>query len=224
MVTNEIGNDPDIKTEPVLHFFDRNNSSGYKTHLPLQQVLFLLVLSLLDIYWRFESIMHYKKNFRRQSIWIGVGLVLHYALLASLVWYTPVTCLSLLKLMLAKGFMTAVVVFTSHYPETRLDKKHQMGLFEQTLRTSRNTTGLFFSWTDGIGRRIFNECTGYLSMQVEHHLVPAYPSGNLMLLRPIIKALAAKHGLPYKETSILQALWENILKLSGSSFEELKKL
>jgi fatty acid desaturase len=92
-----------------------------------------------------------------------------------------------------------------------------MGLFEQTLLTSRNTTGLFFNnKTNNIRRRIFNEVMGFLSMQIEHHLVPIVPSGNLMILRPYVQQLAKKYNLPYKESSVVEALWDNMMKLVSS--------
>ena len=118
--------------------------------------------------------------------------------------------------------MTASIVFANHYPENRLPRDHKMGLLEQTLRTSRNTTGFFLPFENGWNRWLFNEASGYLSMQIEHHLVPTWPSGNLMELRPHIQSLAKKYNLPYKESSVVEALWDNIIKLSSISFKELK--
>ena len=61
-------------------------------------------------------------------------------------------------------------------------------------------------------------------MQIEHHCVPTWPSGNLMYLRPYIKELARKHNLPYKETSIVYALYENVIKLNNVGLEQLKRV
>jgi hypothetical protein len=159
--------------------------------------------------------------------WNAFCLTIHYSILVSLLLCTEVSVLNILTLMLVRGFMTAIVVFANHYPEDRLPAQHSMGLFEQTLRTSRNTTGLLFNHSgDTFVRRVFNQCTGFLSMQIEHHMAPTWPSGNLMKLRPRIQQLAAKHHLPYNETSIATAVWENIAKLGGGSsmLDEVKKL
>jgi fatty acid desaturase len=219
MVTNELDNDPDIRTEPLFHFYDKTKSKLHK-HMPLQNVSFIFVLSLLDLFWRYESIVVCMKPAHRHLL---SRLAFHYALLAALVMFTDVTFLDLCVQSLVRGFMTASIVFANHYPEDRLPPDHTMGLFEQTLLTSRNTTGYFFHHPNyGIARWLFNEASGYLSMQVEHHLAPTWPSGNLMKLRPHIQALAKKYDLPYRETSVVSALWDNIMKLSDVSIEQLR--
>jgi fatty acid desaturase len=255
MTTNEVGNDPDIKTEPVLHFFDKLtpvlkqqyqelyakevNDNGVSTsdakrklkhrkvstaHVPSQHVYFILILSLLDVFWRYESLLILLKN-RRRYKWNLAWLGCSYLFMGALVLFSPVNMLDMMVLSLVRGFMTATVVFANHYPEDRFAPDHRVGLFEQTLRTSRNTTGLFFHHGgDGFMRRLFNEGTGYLSMQIEHHLVPTWPSGHLMKLRPFVIEIAKKHNLPYVESSILQASMDNISKLSDVSLECLKHI
>lgn len=246
MTTNEINNDPDVRTEPVFHFYDKTLGKNGSNHIPMQNIFFIILLSILDAFWRYESIMILLKPSNKNHVFKNaLGLCVHYSMLLSLLIWTEVTLLDLVMLSLCKGFMTASVVFANHYPEDRLPSDHKMGLFEQTLRTSRNTTGLFFAHhmydidvvdnkntvrlKRSIGgtirryiRLFFNETVGYLSMQIEHHLVPTWPSGNLMLLRPYIKELARKHNLPYKETSIVYALYENIIKLNNVGLEQLK--
>lgn len=226
MATNEIGNDPDIRTEPVLHFFDKSCDPRTRAHIPAQHLLFTFLLSLLDIFWRYESVVVLLKEKKARGWGHIVRLGAHYLLFALLLLRSEVTCLDLLSLSLVRGFMTAIVVFANHYPEDRLPGKHQMGLFEQTLNTTRNTTGFFTPNSgDSIFRFIFNEATGYLAMQVEHHLVPTWPSGNLMALRPHVIELAKKHNLPYVETSLAQAWWDNITKLYGEDvIGTLKKI
>ena len=216
MTTNEIGNDPDIRTEPVFHFFDAEEGKDHR-HIPLQQFLFPVFLSILDIFWRYETIMVIMKDWKRCK-WIAARLAVHYIMLASLIILTPVTVKGLICLVLARGFMTASVVFANHYPEHRLNSHPSVGLFQQTLETTRNTTGfLLHSEEDTFFRMIFNECTGYLSMQIEHHLVPTWPAGNLMKLRPHIMELARKHNISYKESSLIGALSDNMFKLSSSN-------
>jgi fatty acid desaturase len=223
MVTNEVGNDPDVRTEPVFHFFDANSGKDRK-HMPLQHVFFTLLLGALDLFWRYESIMVINKNWKTQKL-IAARLCVHYLFLFGLVLYSDVTVFDIAVLMYVRGFMTAIVVFANHYPEDRLPSDHSMGLFEQTLRTSRNTSGVLTHCEAGWARSLFNESTGFLSMQIEHHLVPTWPSGNLMQLRPHIRALAKKYDLPYKESSLLFALWENITtKLSDVPLEHIKNI
>lgn len=167
MVTNEIGNDPDVKTEPVLHFFDKEENEKTKNaHVPSQPMLFTAILPLLDVFWRYETVVVLMKNPQKHQQ-VAMRLVGHYILLLCLLIYTNVTVLDLVVMSLVRGFMTAMVVFSNHYPENRLSSTHSMGLLELTLHTSRNTTGLFVSSDGGLGRSLFNEATGFLSMQIE---------------------------------------------------------
>ena len=46
--------------------------------------------------------------------------------------------------------------------------------------------------------------TGGLNLQIEHHLFPYVPRHNLHILREMIEPLCAKHGIPYKSTT----MWE----------------
>jgi fatty acid desaturase len=233
MTTNELGNDPDIKTEPVLHFYDDNqklsnfNSPKHFKHIPLQNLFFVAVLSLLDIFWRYETIAVLLKDCMKYKNDI-LKIIVHYMLLGNLIISTNVTCIDLFLLMLVRGFMTACIVFANHYPEERIainSSSPSMGLFQQTLRTSRNTTGLFFHHANNtIMRKIFNEATGFLSMQNEHHLMPTIPPNNLMILRPYVQALALKYNIPYKETSVVHALYDNIVKLTASTPLDFKLL
>ncbi len=46
---------------------------------------------------------------------------------------------------------------------------------------------------------------GYLNMQIEHHLFPCMPQYNLVKVRPLVKEMAARMNLPYKEYSFFEA-------------------
>ena len=58
LVTNEDGNDPDIKTAPLLVYV-RNNPAIAATLNAVQrwqQYYYVPLMSILDAYWRFESL------------------------------------------------------------------------------------------------------------------------------------------------------------------------
>jgi fatty acid desaturase len=103
MTTNEIGNDPDVKTEPVFHFYDRTKSPS-RTHMPLQHIFFTVLLSLLDIFWRYESIQHLmKKDPSGKNTFVAARLSVHYLMLGSLLLFSPVTISDLCLLSLTGG-------------------------------------------------------------------------------------------------------------------------
>jgi fatty acid desaturase len=47
------------------------------------------------------------------------------------------------------------------------------------------------------GGRLFHVLTGHLSCQVEHHLFPDMPSSRYQEVAPQVRAIFARHGLPY---------------------------
>lgn len=46
---------------------------------------------------------------------------------------------------------------------------------------------------------------GYLNLQIEHHLFPCMPQYNLIKVRPLVKDLALRMNLPYKDYSFFEA-------------------
>ena len=64
---------------------------------------------------------------------------------------------------------------------------------------------------------------GHLNYQIEHHLFPTLPPFRLPLIQERVKALAAKHNIPYICTSYTQAIRLTLDNLSHVS-EELRQL
>jgi fatty acid desaturase len=52
---------------------------------------------------------------------------------------------------------------------------------------------------------------GGLNFQIEHHLFPNMPSGNLKRARPIVKAYCEELGVTYTETSLLKS-WAIVVR------------
>merc|ERR1719375_946149 len=48
--------------------------------------------------------------------------------------------------------------------------------------------------------------SGFLNIQIEHHMAPQMPMENLRQIRADCKASAAKLGLPYREVSFAEAV------------------
>ena len=136
-------------------------------------------------------------------------LVIHYAALAAL--FSGPGYGWMLFMMLCRGFMTGIVVFSTHYGEDILDSgDHKMTLVEQTALTSRNITGGY----------VVNLLTGYISLQTEHHLWPMMPTCHLEKAQPLCRAFFQKHGLHYRESNLAECVrynikalkWEHVLK------------
>merc|ERR1719473_976450 len=82
----------------------------------------------------------------------------------------------------------------SHLP-MKIDADNQPSWFKSQLQSTLNVhPGWFNDWF-----------TGHLNYQIEHHLFPTMPRHNYSKIQPAILALAKKHGVHYKMTTLLGA-------------------
>jgi len=58
---------------------------------------------------------------------------------------------------------------------------------------------------------------GWLNYQIEHHLFPALPLNHYQKMQPEIKAICAKHNLPYRQESVFKRLWMTIELMAGKT-------
>eukprot|EP00467_Chlorarachnion_reptans_P000644 CAMPEP_0114525608 /NCGR_PEP_ID=MMETSP0109-20121206/22526_1 /TAXON_ID=29199 /ORGANISM="Chlorarachnion reptans, Strain CCCM449" /LENGTH=1065 /DNA_ID=CAMNT_0001707223 /DNA_START=214 /DNA_END=3412 /DNA_ORIENTATION=+ len=202
VVTNEHGNDPDIKTAPVLTFV-RNSpaiAKGLNMIQRWQQYYYLPVMCILDLYWRLESFAYIAvrlpKYWKQLALYLASVAWTVYAFHGNYQYFWLMT--------LYRGFMTGTIVFSTHYGEDILEKGHKLTLVEQTSLTSRNISGGY----------IANLLTGFLSLQTEHHLFPMMPTAKLAEARPYVMAFFKKHGLEYREGNIIECVRLNIKALA----------
>ena len=209
VVTNEVGNDPDIKTSPVFHFQQQFPDLARRLRNPIQRLqkyYYLPMLCVLDLYWRFESLQFIAR--RPAAAMRGIVLLtLHYLSLACVVLnagWAPLVVASLVR-----GAGTAMIVFSTHYAEDRIGIEfgtkpaEEMSFLEQTARTSRNIAG----------GALLDFFSGNISFQIEHHLFPMLPRGHLPLIQQRVKALLAKYNLPYRSSSLVDCLKLSMVSL-----------
>jgi len=205
LVTNEHGNDPDIKTAPLLVYVRGNPkiAAALTFMQRFQTYYYVPVMSIMDIYWRVESLQYIMVRPLRKTWpdWLMMGV--HYAFLA---WIFDGRLQWMGFMTLCRGFMTGIVTFATHYGEDILDGNHGMTLVEQTALTSRNITGGY----------IVNVLTGYISLQTEHHLFPMMPTAHLEKTQPFVKAFFEKHGLNYRQSNLVECVKYNIKALEWS--------
>merc|ERR1711907_110879 len=197
VVTNELENDPDIKTSPLLSYVEKRLNFLQR----FQGLYFLPTMALLHLYWRVESWMYCLKRVRRMVphlLLLASNLLVMQYLFAKTSWGTLLFCL------LAKGLMTGLVVFSTHYTMERLPKSPQdLSFFEQSVKTSLNITG---PW-------IFHWFSGYISYQIEHHLFPRMPHTGLVKVRKDVRKICEKHGIDYNEAPFFESVWRNVTEL-----------
>lgn len=203
--TNEHGADPDIRTAPVFVYI-RNDPRIAKTLSAIQkwqQWYYLPVFFIFDFYWRLESLIYLVV--RLPKVWAARRLVLmgaHYYLMY-LMFHDKLALFAYASAV--RGFLTGVVVFSTHYGEDILSTEEaaSMTLVEQTSKTSCNI----------MGGHWMNWCTGYISLQTEHHLWPMMPTANLEKAQVYTRAFFKKHGLEYREASIFGCVGRNLKAL-----------
>jgi fatty acid desaturase len=121
-------------------------------------------------------------------------------------WYLSLPLIVIISSVLFGGFLVAIVVTVNHQTEEILPTNAPLDFFTDQFVTTR-------------GVRCDNWLTEYLfggmQYQLEHHLFPTLPRYYAPKLRPVIKAFAEEHGLPFKVSSV----WEII----GLNYQILKK-
>ncbi|MFB9235377.1 fatty acid desaturase family protein [Plantactinospora siamensis] len=71
----------------------------------------------------------------------------------------------------------------------------RLDFLRRQVLTSRNVRG----------GRVVDLALGGLNYQIEHHLFPSMPRGNLRRAQPIVRAYCARHGVPYEQTGLLDS-------------------
>jgi delta8-fatty-acid desaturase len=199
-VCNILDADPDIDNIPMLAWASSDLEKApewcLKT-IPYQHKYFLALLPALRLAWLSGSVqfvrdmknsqyLKYRKDYNLEV----VGLALHYAYTAALVWYLPSWGWVFLYLAISEllaGFGTAIVVFFNHYSCEKYDPVLADNFVCLQLFTTRNMTpGIVTDWI----------CGG-LNYQVEHHLFPTMPRNNLNKASKRVKQFCKDHDLPY---------------------------
>lgn len=202
VATNEILHDPDISIAPILHFVQQYpDLKATLKHLQKYQHLYALPLfAFLDVAWRSESFLRAKGVYHKDKVPL-LKLLGHYMFVLYMMYAVGIW--AVVAVTLGRGFMTAIIVFSTHYTEVRyMDVPVNFSLAEQTARTTRNITG-------GL---LMNFFSGNISLQIEHHLFPTMPPHNLAKVQPLVKEFFAEHNLPYEESS----LWECAVRIVNS--------
>jgi fatty acid desaturase len=207
VVTNEMHNDPDIKTSPVLTFF-ASTAQQLNIFQQMQSYYYVPLVSMLDLYWKFESIEYTFTRLPQHAI--GSALLIVYWIFTVYVFY-PLGFKAFMLCSMLKGLFTGLVVFATHYSEQRLEKDPKMSFAEQSSRTSRNISGGFF----------IDVFSGHISRQVTHHIFPMMPTSNLAKADKHVKALLSKHGLSLNESSFWECTVRCMNALKISDFQEV---
>jgi len=197
-LTNEMGVDEDIATDPFLFPYvpDPENDSPLRK---FQHLWFFIPFSFLFALWRVDTLkvavdsVELKRPDAKDELWY---LLAHYAVLFTFfpmpVWL-PAVFLS--------GLMSALIVTPTHQSE-ELFEEYQADWVTAQFQSTRNavTTNPFSEWL-----------WGGMQYQLEHHLFPSMPRSKYPALRPILNKFAEDNKVPggYRESGEFEILYMN---------------
>lgn len=199
-LTNEMGVDEDIATDPFLYQWPpapENDSPLRK----IQHYIFYIPFSFLFALWRFDSLkvaieaVEKKRPSAKEELY---SLLIHYFVLFNLfpvnVW-VPAVFMS--------GLVSALIVTPTHQSE-ELFEDYQPDWVTAQFQSTRNavTTNPFSEWL-----------WGGMQYQLEHHLFPSMPRSKYPMLRERLQKFAMDNNIPggYRETGefeILKMNWQ----------------
>jgi len=202
-VTNEIDQahlavDPDIDTLPLLAWSEDMlstlSSPNERSLIRFQHYLFFPVLLFARFSWAQQSFSHGLNLFLSGDGNLEFALiVIHYAwhfgiAFLTLPWMKAIAFLFIAQCL--SGFMLGFAFVQSHNGmEIYGDAKDFVTA--QIISTRDISYSIFVDFF-----------MGGLNYQIEHHLFPTMPRHNLRKAQVAVKALCAKHGLPYEECSM----------------------
>jgi fatty acid desaturase len=156
----------------------------------------LWILPVLLLYGRVNVVKgDLKRALRARDAHLLSAHALHYLLWISLMaqgWgdllsFAPVFVLTTL---VVSGVVHLQLILSHAYaPRLFTEEQQQAGMTLQAISNQNITTTWFDDWFHG-----------GLQHHIEHHLFPRLPRHSLPKVRPLVRALCEKHGLPYRST------------------------
>jgi len=184
--TQELKHDADLETLPLLAFCKDIAIKGHPFMMRIQWLTFLPFQLLVFPLWK---LTHTRYVYRTLNYYEMLGIVLHH-----LLEYWAVSSQGLLGYLtfwwigVCFGGLYLTTVFSLNHTHKPVVPQHSQRdwVTRAALYTTNLTPTFFSTWI-----------TGYLAYQIEHHLFPQIPHPRLGEVAPRVKALFAKHNVPY---------------------------
>jgi len=194
--TNVLGEDGDLRTTPFFAWDKTLAKQVPDWSLRTQAFTFLPALGAYVFIFAFTV----RKFAVVKKLWLEVSLmVAHYALFAAGLYLVGCSvgegityyCTGYAFQGIYLGFFFGL----SHFAAERVPSEATW--LESTMCGTVNWAG---------SSAIAGYVSGFLNVQIEHHMAPQMPMENLRRIRGDCKMLAQKFGLPYREMSFLGAV------------------
>jgi fatty acid desaturase len=213
---NEVDSDPDIDI-PMLSFSHEEalSKTGARRFISAHQAFFFFpLLTLVGLDLQKASVMFLaqgKSRYRKTEIAL---LLLHYIAYFGLIFAVLPLWQGIAFVLihqLASGLYLGSVFAPNHKGMLLTEHGCQIDFLRRQVLTARNVRAGYLT----------DEWYGGLNYQIEHHLFPAMPRGNLPQAQRIIRAYCQQRGVSYHETSMLQS-YREILSFLHAMGEPLR--
>jgi len=194
--TNVLGEDGDLRTTPFFAWDETLAKKLPEWSLHTQAFTFLPALGAYVFVFAFTV----RKYSIVKKLWHEVALMMaHYALFFSACRYAGATYGQLAAFYCTgyawQGIYLGFFFGLSHFA------------VERVPATATWLESSMIGTIDWAGSSAFlGYVSGFLNIQIEHHMAPQMPMENLRQIRADCKASAAKLGLPYREVSFVTAV------------------
>lgn len=207
--TNVPGADEDIVVSPLLRLSPRSEPRAIHR---IQHLLAWPLYSFITLNWvmwkDFDQLaakelgpMQNTKHTKGQVLGVIAGKVVYHVwtiliplLVLDVTWWQFI--LGYLAMHLTAGFILSVVFQLAHVvEETSYPEPNGEGVLADGFHAHQLRTTMDFACNN----RLLTWYVGGLNHQIEHHLFPRISSRHYASLRPIVKRVAAQHGLPHYE-------------------------
>lgn len=196
--TNVIGIDEDIDTMPLIAW-DEQLATESNHFVRNQHKYVWITLMFARLYWRWRSLQHVIEQRQYKEL---LFLLIHYLLYALFVASLGISLVASVIFVLAveiiAGFGTAFVFIQSHNGKEVTANSNAPIHGDFWSHQLNATTNIRPSW-------FTNYVSGYLNLQIEHHLFPWMPRQLLLEVRPHVQRICKKHKLLYREYNWLQS-------------------
>nr|A8MWK0.2 PUTATIVE PSEUDOGENE: RecName: Full=Putative fatty acid desaturase 2-like protein FADS2B; AltName: Full=Fatty acid desaturase 2 pseudogene 1; AltName: Full=Fatty acid desaturase 2B, pseudogene [Homo sapiens] len=207
--------DPDIDTDPLFLLgdsqpvkygkkkikyinYEEQHLYFYKVWLPLFMPVYLKLPSMQAMY-----LQRYWVCFSLQDItWVSSFYI--YFITFGLYYGIFGTMLLIYLVKFLESPWIVYVTQMSHITMRMSTEENRDWLTTQVLATCNTES-------------FFNDFTGHLNFQIEHHLFPTMPRHNYHKVAPLVRSLCAKHGLHYVNKPMLRAFGDIVRALKKSA-------
>merc|ERR1719267_485248 len=209
--TNVLGEDGDLRTTPFFAWDATLAKKVPNWSLRTQAFTFLPALGAYVFIFAFTV----RKFAVVKKLWLEVGLmVAHYAAFAAGLYFAGCSFGEALTYYCTgyafQGIYLGFFFGLSHFAAERVPSEATW--MESSMEGTVNWAG---------SSALAGYISGFLNVQIEHHMAPQMPMENLRKIRGDCKALAKQFGLPYREVSFIEAIKLMLGGLYQTGREEL---